>query len=244
MRWRAPFAEKGNIMDTSTRCWRGIVMLGGPGSGKGTQAALLAQELGVPHISTGDLFRENIKKGTPLGALAKTYIDKGELVPDEVTVSMVRERISRPDCANGFILDGFPRTIAQADALDKALAENHQALTAVLNLQVSPQVLIDRLSRRWTCKSCGAVFPEFSAPPRPGCKKEHCDGELYQRPDDRPETQRHRIEVYREQTAPLEAYYLERGLLVDIDGENSVDEVHQLIVSAVGCEDQTAQSQA
>ncbi len=230
-------------MDASTNCWRGIILLGGPGSGKGTQAALLAQRLGIAHISTGDLFRQNIRMETPLGKLARTYMEKGELVPDEVTVGMVRERLKQPDCANGFILDGFPRTIAQADALNQVLADMRQALTAVLNLQVAPEVLIDRLSRRWTCKSCGAVFPEFSLPPRPGCKKDVCDGELYQRPDDRPETQRHRIEVYREQTAPLEAYYAERGMLIEIDGENSVERVHQLIVDAVGCEDGAAQGE-
>ncbi|MCS7061828.1 MAG: adenylate kinase [Anaerolineae bacterium] len=222
-------------MDTSKQCWRGIILLGGPGSGKGTQAVLLAQKLGIAHISTGDLFRENIRMGTELGKVAKTYIEKGELVPDEVTVRMVRERVNRPDCTNGFILDGFPRTVAQADALNQVLAEMHRSLTAVLNLQVAPDVLLERLSRRWTCKACGAVFPEFSAPPRAGCKKEVCDGELYQRPDDKPETQRHRIEVYREQTAPLEAYYAERGLLVEIDGENSIERVHQLILDAVRC---------
>ena len=215
-------------------------MLGGPGSGKGTQATLLAQELGVPHISTGDLFRENIKMETPLGKLARAYMEKGELVPDEVTVSMVRERLSRPDCANGFILDGFPRTIAQAEALNQALADAQRSLSAVLNLQVSPEVLIDRLSRRWTCKACGAVFSEFSNPPRAGCKKELCDGELYQRPDDQPETQRNRIRVYREQTAPLEAYYAEQGILIEIDGENSIERVHRLIVDAVACENQAA----
>ncbi|MGQ9814601.1 MAG: adenylate kinase [Candidatus Roseilinea sp.] len=230
-------------MGTSKSCWRGIVMLGGPGSGKGTQAALLARELGVPHISTGDLFRENIRMGTDLGKIAKSHMDKGELVPDDLTVSMVRERLSRPDCANGFILDGFPRTIAQAEALNRVLADMHRTLTAALNLQVSPEVLIDRLSRRWTCKACGAVFPEFSNPPRAGCRKELCDGELYQRPDDKPETQRNRIRVYREQTAPLEAYYAECNLLIEIDGENSVERVHQLIVDAVGCERQPAQGE-
>lgn len=214
-------------------------MLGGPGSGKGTQATLLAQELGVPHISTGDLFRENIKLETPLGKLARTYVEKGELVPDEVTVGMVRERLSHPDCANGFILDGFPRTVAQAEALNQVLADAQRSLSAVLNLQVSPEVLIDRLSRRWTCKACGAVFSEFSNPPRAGCKKELCDGELYQRPDDQPETQRNRIRVYREQTAPLEAYYAEQGILIEIDGENSIERVHHLIVDAVACENQT-----
>ena len=228
-------------MDTSANCWRGIILLGGPGSGKGTQAVRLAQKLALAHISTGDLFRENLKQETPLGKLAKTYMDRGELVPDEVTVNMVRERLKRPDCDNGFILDGFPRTIAQADAFNQVLAAMQQSLTAVLNLQVAPEVLVDRLSRRWTCKSCGAVFPEFSKPPRQGCKKESCDGELYQRPDDNPETQRNRIRVYNEQTAPLEAYYARQGVLIEIDGEGSVEHVSLLIEKAVECVGQPAQ---
>jgi len=214
--------------------WHGIILLGGPGSGKGTQAVTLAQRFGLAHISTGDLFRENLRLETPLGRLAKQYMEKGELVPDQVTVDMVRERLGRPDCAGGFILDGFPRTIAQADALDGVLAGLGRRLTVVVNLKVADQVLVDRLSRRWTCRACGAVFPEFSAPPRKGCKKDDCDGELYQRPDDNPETQRRRIEVYRQQTAPLERYYAGRGLLAEVDGENSVEAVQALIVQAVG----------
>ena len=206
-------------------------------------AVLLAHELDVADVSTGDLFRENLKLETPLGKLAKTYMDKGELVPDEVTVNMVRERFKRPDCDNGFILDGFPRTIAQAEALNQVLAEMDQTLSAVLNLQVAPEVLVDRLSRRWTCKSCGAVFPEFSKPPRKGCKKDACDGELYQRPDDNPATQRNRIRVYRGPECPPSTVCHKKGMLIEIDGENSVETVHQLIVNAVDCAGLTAQAQ-
>jgi adenylate kinase len=213
--------------------WHGIILLGGPGSGKGTQAVRLAEKLGVAHISTGDLFRENLRLATPLGQLAKQYMDKGELVPDQVTVDMVRDRFGRPDCAGGFILDGFPRTIAQADALNEVLAETGRQLTAVLCLRVRDEVLVDRLSRRWTCRSCGAVFPEFSAPPRRGCKKDVCDGELYQRPDDTPETQKRRIEVYNKQTAPLERYYTDLCLLIEINGERPVDAVYESAVAAV-----------
>ena len=220
-------------MDTANTLWHGIVLLGGPGSGKGTQAVLLAEALGLAHISTGDLFRENLRLATPLGTLARQYMDKGELVPDEVTVNMVRERLSRPDCARGFILDGFPRTIAQADELNQVLHEMGRRLTAVLCLRVRDEVLVARLSQRWTCRSCGAVFPAFSDPPRPGCKKEVCDGELYQRADDKPETQRRRIEVYNQQTAPLESYYEQRGQLVDVDGEQPVEAVQAEIVQAV-----------
>jgi len=213
--------------------WHGIILLGGPGSGKGTQAAQLAAQLKVAHISTGDLFRENLKAETPLGKLAKHYMDKGELVPDQVTVDMVRERFKRPDCANGFILDGFPRTVAQADALNALLSEMGKRLTVVLNLRAGEQTLVSRLSSRWTCKVCGAVFPAFSKPPRLGCKQAVCDGELYQRADDNPETQRRRIQVYNQQTAPLEAYYAQRHLLAEIDGEQAIETVRQAIVQSV-----------
>jgi adenylate kinase len=208
----------------------GIVLLGAPGSGKGTQAASLASALDIPHISTGDLFRENLKRGTPLGILAKSYMDRGELVPDDVTVGIVRERLSRPDSANGFILDGFPRTIAQAEALDKVLAEMGKRVTVAPYLRVHDDVLLERLSNRWTCRACGAVFNKYSPPPREGCKKEVCDGELYRRPDDEPETQRNRIRVYNEQSAPLIDYYGKRGLLAEVCGEQTVEAVkHELL---------------
>jgi adenylate kinase len=214
--------------------WYGIILLGGPGSGKGTQAVQLAKTLGVAHISTGDLFRENLKQGTPLGVLAKGYMDRGELVPDEVTVGMVRERLTRPDCETGFILDGFPRTIAQAESLDKALAELGKSLTSVPYLHVRDSVLLERLSSRWTCRVCGAVFSKNIPPPREGCKKEHCDGELYRRPDDEPATQQNRIRVYNEQTAPLIQFYGRRSLVRDVPGEQSVEAVQAALVQQVG----------
>ena len=216
-----------------TSQWNGIILLGGPGSGKGTQAVGLAATLNVAHISTGDLFRSNLKQGTPLGVLAKGYMDRGELVPDEVTVGMVRQRLAEPDCAQGFILDGFPRTIAQAEALDKVLTELGKCVTVVPLLDVRDSVLLERLSNRWTCRSCGAVFSQFSVPPRPGCKKENCDGELYRRADDEPETQKNRIRVYVEQTAPLIEFYAKRGLLAKINGEQDVDHVRDDLLAKV-----------
>jgi adenylate kinase len=213
--------------------WHGIVLLGGPGSGKGTQAAGLAATLNVAHISTGDLFRSNLKQGTDLGKLAKGYMDRGELVPDEVTVAMVRERLKEPDCANGFILDGFPRTIPQAEALDKVLADMGKRVTIVPVFKVRDSVLLERLSNRWTCRACGAVFNKFSQPPREGCKKDVCDGELYRRPDDEPETQKNRIRVYNEQTAPLIDFYSRRGLTVKINGEQDVDRVREDLLAKV-----------
>jgi adenylate kinase len=201
------------------------VLLGGPGAGKGTQAERLAENLDIPQVSTGDLFRENLKRQTDLGLLAKKYMDSGELVPDEVTVGMVRERLSRSDAAAGAILDGFPRTIAQAEALGGLLDDLDAELNDVFYIKVPDDVLLKRLSGRWTCRSCGAMYHEiFSPPEEPGvCDK--CGGELYQRPDDTPETQRHRIEVYFEQTAPLIDYYREKGLLVEVDGRQGIEEI-------------------
>ena len=211
----------------------GIVMLGAPGAGKGTQAVLLAKDLLIPHISSGDLFRENLKNGTPLGKLAQQYMDRGELVPDDVTVAMVRARLDQPDCVGGYILDGFPRTIPQAESLEHTLGEMARRVTIVPYLRVRESMLIERLSHRWTCRACGAVFPYEAIPPREGCKKTQCDGELYQRADDNPETQKRRIEVYLANTAPLIEYYRDQGLLVEISGEHEIDFVHRTLVDAV-----------
>jgi adenylate kinase len=202
-----------------------LVLLGGPGAGKGTQAELLAQALDIPQVSTGDLFRENLKKETELGILAKGYMERGELVPDEVTVGMVRERLSRPDAEQGAILDGFPRTIAQAEALQALLADLGFDLAVVPYISLPEDVLLDRLAGRWTCRACGAMYHQLFSPPQVAGVCDRCGGELYQRPDDTPETQKHRIKVYFEQTAPLIDYYRDRELLVEVDGRPGIDEI-------------------
>lgn len=210
-----------------------ILLLGAPGAGKGTQAAFLTEKLGIPHVASGDLFRAAIANQTELGKLAKSYMDRGELVPDDVTIAMVMERLSQPDCAGGALLDGFPRTIEQAKALEKALAERGSRLALVLYIRASEATLLERLGGRWTCRQCGAVYHErFNPPKQPGIC-DACGGELYQRPDDQPETQRRRIRVYLEQTAPLIEYFKERGLLVEIDGEQDVESVRQAVEEAL-----------
>ena len=208
-------------------------MLGPPGVGKGTQAALLEKALGIPHVASGDLFREAIKQGTELGRLAKSYMDRGELVPDEVTIAMVRQRLAEPDCQRGAILDGFPRTIEQAEALEAALAEEGKAINVVLYIKASEETLLARLAGRWTCRRCGAVYHSLFDPPKEAGKCDRCGGELYQRPDDTPETQRRRIQVYLAQTAPLIDYYRRKGLLVEIDGEGSIEEVQAELMRAI-----------
>jgi adenylate kinase len=210
-----------------------VVFMGGPGAGKGTQARRLEKSLGLPQIATGDLFRENMKNETELGKLAKTYMDKGELVPDEVTVAMVRERLAKPDCVNGALFDGFPRTLPQSAALDALLAEKEACVNIVPYIHVDPDVLLARLAGRWTCPICGRVYHVlFNPPQQPGlCDKD--GGRLYQRDDDTVDTQKRRIEVYFEQTAPLLDAYRQRGLLVEINGEQSIDAVHQDLVQAI-----------
>ncbi len=210
-----------------------ILLLGAPGVGKGTQAAFLTEKLGIPHVASGDLFRAAIANQTELGKLAKSYMDRGELVPDDVTIAMVMERLSQPDCAGGALLDGFPRTIEQAKALEKALAERGSRLALVLYIRAGEATLLERLGGRWTCRQCGAVYHErFNPPKQPGIC-DACGGELYQRPDDQPETQRRRIRVYLDQTAPLIEYFKERGLLVEIDGERDVESVRQAVEAAL-----------
>ncbi len=208
-----------------------VVLLGPPGAGKGTQAARLAGILGVPHISTGDIFRENIAAGTELGRIAKEYVEKGELVPDEVVVGMVRERLSRADAAGGYILDGFPRTLAQAEALEVA---GELAPEVAVLLELPEEEVVARLSGRWTCPRCQRVYHERNNPPRnPGICDD--DGEaLIQREDDRPETIRRRLAVYREQTEPLLEYYRARGRLRVVDGGGPIEEVTCRISEATG----------
>jgi adenylate kinase len=210
-----------------------VVLLGGPGAGKGTQAERLSQVLGIPQISTGDLFRENLRNETELGLLAKGTMERGELVPDEVTVGMVRERLSRPDCAKGAVLDGFPRTVAQAEALEELLAGMGSELTVVPYIKVPEDVLLARLAGRWTCRACGAMYHQLFSPPQEAGVCDRCGGELYQRPDDTPETQKHRIKVYFEQTAPLIDYYQEKGLLVEVDGRPGIDEIQAALLDVI-----------
>jgi adenylate kinase len=210
-----------------------LVLLGGPGAGKGTQAERLSETLDIPQVSTGDLFRENLKKETELGLLAKGYMERGELVPDEVTVGMVRERLARPDADKGAILDGFPRTIAQAEALGMLLAELGHRLAVVPNIQVPEDVLLARLAGRWTCRTCGAMYHQLFSPPQEDGVCDRCGGQLYQRPDDAPETQKHRIVVYFEQTAPLIDYYREKGLLVEVDGRPGIEQIQAELLEII-----------
>jgi adenylate kinase len=212
---------------------RYVVLLGPPASGKGTQAARLREELDLPHVASGDLFRENLKNETELGLKAKTYMDRGALVPDDVTIAMVMDRLSRPDCADGALLDGFPRTIAQAEALDEALAEQGLRISSVPNIVVPDDVLVDRVSGRRLCRTCGASYHvKFNPPQQPGvCDKD--GGELYQRDDDRPETVRKRLKVYWEQTSPLIDHYRDQGVLVEVDGDQSIDAVTEDLRTAL-----------
>jgi len=210
-----------------------LVMLGPPGAGKGTQAALLAEKLGVPHVATGDLFREALKNETELGLTAKSYMERGELVPDEVTIAMVRARLQKPDSQNGIILDGFPRTIEQAEALKDLLAEQGEAIDAALFIDAAEDELVRRLSSRWTCRNCQAVYNVISNPPHQEGKCDMCGGELYQRPDDMPETVRNRIRVYWQQTSHLVDYYQDQGLLITIKSEGGIERVQQKIQEAL-----------
>ena len=210
-----------------------IVMLGPPGVGKGTQAKILAERKGLAHVSSGDLFRDNIKNQTELGQLAQSFMNKGELVPDDVTIAMVRERISRPDCQAGAILDGFPRTPVQADALKQMLTGFGGDVDYVPFINADEQVLIKRLSGRWTCRANGHIFHALFNPPK---KSGICDldgSELYQREDDKVETVTRRIQVYTEQTAPLIAYYREAGKLVEIDGAQPIEQVTAALMKAI-----------
>jgi len=202
-----------------------LVLLGPPGAGKGTQAQNISTKLELPHISSGDIFRENIKSQTELGKLAKGYIDRGELVPDDVTISMIRDRLSRPDCANGALLDGFPRTPAQADALAEMLKGFGGKVNAVPYIKVQEDVLIERLSGRWTCRAEGHVFHEKFNPPKKAGVCNHDGSELYQRDDDKPETVKNRIRVYFQQTMPLIEYYQRAGLLLEVDGSKAIEKV-------------------
>jgi len=209
-----------------------IVMLGPPGAGKGTQAKMLAQELSLMHVSTGDLFRENLSNETELGKLANKFMSAGELVPDDVTIRMVEERLLRPDCKDGAVLDGFPRTPAQAKALDGLLENFNSRVSVVPYIKVPDEELVARLSGRWMSSS-GRVYHEIHNPPLVKWIDDIDGSQLYQREDDKPETVRHRINVYNEQTAPLINYYREEGTLIEIDGTPAIEAVFADILSAV-----------
>lgn len=204
-----------------------VVLLGPPGAGKGTQARLLEEQLGLPQIATGDLFRKHLKNRTPLGELAKGYMDVGELVPDKVTIAMVKERLDSADCEQGAILDGFPRTRSQAEALDTLLADMGTAVDSVLYLYVSQHQITERLTGRWVCRSCGAVFHVEFRPTRLAGVCDNCGGHLMQLSYDTEEAQQRRIEVFNEQTAPLIDYYRKRNLLHKIDGEQTVSSINR-----------------
>src|SRR6266498_5066071 len=209
-----------------------IVLLGPPGVGKGTQAKILSEQTRLAHISSGDLFRENLKNQTELGKLAQTYMTKGELVPDDVTIAMIRERLARPDCKDGAILDGFPRTPAQAEALESMLQEFNGHVDLVPFITADEDVLVERLGGRWTCRASGHIFNEKSNPPKNDLKCDFDGSELYQRDDDKPETVKRRIKVYFEQTSPLISYYQDHGKLVEIDGTQSIDQVTEDLLAA------------
>lgn len=213
-----------------------IILLGPPGAGKGTQAAGIVEKYKIPHISTGDIFRKNIKEGTELGKKAKGFIDQGLLVPDELTVGLVTDRISQADCEKGFMLDGFPRNVAQAQHLDEYLKEVGMSLDTVVNIEVDKDILVGRAVGRRICKACGATYHVEFNPPKVDGVCDVCGGELYQRADDNEETVSKRIQVYLDETKPLVNYYSKEGIIANINGEQSIDKVFSDIVDALGSE--------
>lgn len=211
-----------------------IVLLGPPGAGKGTQAELIVKKYGIPQISTGDIFRANIKNGTELGKKAKEYMDKGELVPDELVVDLVKDRLEQDDCKEGFMLDGFPRTVFQAEELDKIMEAKQLNINYVLNIDVAPEKLIDRIAGRRVCKACGATYNVNTKPTAKEGVCDACGGEVYQRADDNRETVENRINVYFSQTAPLIEYYEKSGVLATVDGDQAMDNVFSDITKVLG----------
>ncbi len=210
-----------------------IIFLGAPGAGKGAQAATAAQEFNLVHIATGDLFRQAIEQGTGLGIQVKPYMEEGMLVPNEITIRMVLERISALDCESGAVFDGFPRNLEQARALDEALAKQAKAIDRVVYIKVSEEELLKRLSGRWVCRQCQAPYHIINSPPKVWGKCDQCGGELQKRPDDTDETVKKRLQVYFAQTAPLIDYYTRAGKLIEVDGEGGIDEVGRRIIVAL-----------
>jgi adenylate kinase len=219
-----------------------IILLGAPGAGKGTQAAVLEEHTGLVHVASGDLFRAALRQGTELGMLAKSYMDRGELVPDEVVIRMIVERISQDDCARGVIFDGFPRTRDQARALEQELLRYQRRIDAVLYLRVPEDVLLRRIAGRQTCKTCGTTYNVYYFPSKRPDVCDHCGGKLYQRSDDTMETARHRLEVYFAQTMPLIEYYREQGILHEIDGQREISLVTDAMLQALQPHDASAAS--
>ncbi|HCJ76342.1 adenylate kinase [Thermoguttaceae bacterium LCP21S3_D4] len=211
-----------------------IIMLGAPGAGKGTQAKQIADKYSIPHISTGDIFRANIKNGTELGKKAKQYMDQGALVPDELTCDLVMDRIQQDDCKNGFVLDGFPRTIPQAEALDAALEKINEKMDYAIDVDVPDENIVNRMSGRRACLNCGATYHLISIPPKVEGICDRCGSEIVLRDDDKPETVQKRLKVYHEQTQPLIDYYKNQGILKSVDGTQPMDEVFKAIVTILG----------
>jgi len=210
-----------------------IILLGGPGAGKGTQAAIVAHELNLVHVAAGDLFRQALEEGTELGLKAKSYMKEGKLVPDPISIRMLLERISAPDCESGVVFDGFPRTLKQAEALDKALREQAKAIDEVVYIKVSEDELLKRLSERWICRSCQVPYHTINSSPKVWGKCDRCGSELYQRPDDTAQIVKKRLKVYFTETAPLIDYYTRAGRLLEVDGEGEIDEVSRRIIAAL-----------
>ena len=211
-----------------------IIMLGAPGAGKGTQAKKIADKYQIPHVSTGDIFRFNIKEGTDLGKKAKEYMDQGMLVPDELTIGMLLDRISQADCENGYVLDGFPRTIPQAERLDEALSEKGDQVDYAIDVDVPDENIIRRMGGRRACLNCGATYHIVYAPPKKDGVCDVCQSTLVLRDDDKPETVQKRLDVYHEQTQPLIAYYSEKGILKSVDGTQDMELVFSQIISVLG----------
>ena len=211
-----------------------IIMLGAPGAGKGTQAMKIAEKYQIPHISTGDIFRANIKEGTELGKKAKSYMDQGQLVPDELTMELIMDRFQNPDCANGYVLDGFPRTIPQAEALTEALAKKGETIDYAINVEVPDENIINRMGGRRACLACGSTYHFVYAPTRVEGICDRCGEKLVLRDDDKPETVKNRLNVYHNQTQPLIEYYTRQGKLAEVDGTQSMEDVFNAIVKILG----------
>ena len=211
-----------------------IIMLGAPGAGKGTQAMKIAEKYQIPHISTGDIFRANIKEGTELGKKAKSYMDQGQLVPDELTLELIMDRFQNPDCENGYVLDGFPRTIPQAEALTEALAKKGETIDYAINVEVPDENIINRMGGRRACLACGSTYHIVYAPTRVEGICDRCGEKLVLRDDDKPETVKNRLNVYHNQTQPLIEYYTRQGKLAEVDGTQSMEDVFNAIVKILG----------